>query len=56
MDFSFEDKFCKHFAALRQRFEVFVSINIYQCLLSKIDKMAILLFHDEKLNFEKEKK
>ena len=56
MDFSFKDKFCKHFAALRQRFEVFVSFNIYQCLLSKIDKMAILLFHDEKLNFEKEKK
>ena len=47
MDFSFEDKFCKHFAALRQHFEVFVSFNIDQCLLNKTDKISISLLYDE---------
>ena len=56
MDFSFEDKLCKHFAALRQCFEVFASFNIDQCLLSKTDKISVSLFYDEKLNVEKEKK
>ena len=56
MDFSFEDKFCKHFATLRQCFEVFASFNIDQCLLSKTDKIFVSLFYDEKLNVEKEKK
>ena len=56
MDLSFEDKFCKHFSALRQRFEVFVSFNIDQYLLSKTDRILISLFYDEKLNVEKRKK
>ena len=56
MDFSFKDKFCKHFAALKQRFEVFVSFNIDQCLLSKTDKISILLIYDETLNVEEKKK
>ena len=56
MDFSFEDKFCKHFAAMRQCFEVFVSFNIDQCLLNKTGKISISPFYDEKLVVEKEKK
>ena len=55
MDFSFQDKFCKHFAAIKQCFEVFVNFNIDQCLLNRTDKISISLFYNEKLDVEKEK-
>ena len=53
MDFSIEDNFCKHFKALRECFEVFVGFNIDQCLSKLTDKISILLYYDEKLNFKK---
>ena len=53
MDFSIEDNFCKHFKSLRECFEVFVSFNIDQCLSKLTDKISILLYYDEKLNFKK---
>ena len=53
MDFSVEDNFCKHFKALRECFEVFVGFNIDQCLSKLTDKISILLYYDEKLNFKK---
>lgn len=57
MDFSFKDKFCKHFVSLRQFYnEVHVSFNIDRCLPSRTDKIKISLFHDEKLDVEKKKK
>ena len=57
MDFSFKDKFCKHFVSLRQFYnEVHVSFNIDRCLPSRTDKIKISLFHDEKLDVEKKKR
>ena len=56
MDFSFEDKFCKHFAASRKCFKVLVSFNIEQCLSDRTHEITISLFYDEKLGVEKEKK
>lgn len=57
MDFSFKDKFCKHFVSLRQFYnEVHVIFNIDRCLPSRTDKIKISLFHDEKLDVEKKKK
>ena len=53
MDFSFEDKLCKYFAALRKCFEVFVSFNIDQCLSNRTNKITISLFYDEKLDLYK---
>ena len=41
MDFSFEGKFFKHFKALRDCFEVFVSSNINQCLSKMTDKISL---------------
>ena len=41
--FSFEDKFCKHFASLRQCFEVFVSYHIDQSLFKMTEKFYISL-------------
>ena len=55
MNFSFEDKFCKHSVSLRRNFEVFVSFNIDQCLSKMTDKISISLYYDEKLEVEKEK-
>ena len=56
MDFSFEDKFCKHFVSLRKSSEVFVNFNIDQCLPKMTDKIYISLYYDEKLDVEKEKR
>ena len=56
MDFPFEDKFCKYFKALRDCFEGFISFNIVQCLSKLTDKISILLYYDEKLDVEKEKR
>ena len=55
MNFSFEDNFCKHFKALRDCFELFVSFNIDQCYSKLTNKISILLYYDEKLDVEKEK-
>ena len=55
MDFSFEDEFCKHFAASRKCFKVLVSFNIEQCLSNRTHEITISLFYAEKLGVEKEK-
>ena len=55
MDFSFEDKFCKHFVSIRKCFEVFVSFNIDQCLSQITDKISKSLYYDVELDVEKEK-
>lgn len=56
-DFTFEDKFCKHFVNLRQLYnELLVSFNIAHCLPSKTDKISISLFYNKKLVIEKEKR
>ena len=56
MDFSYEDKFCKHFVSLRKSFEVFVTFNIDQCLSKMTDKISIYLYYEEKLDIEKEER
>ena len=56
MGFSFKDNFCKNFIALRDCFEVFISFNIDQYLLKLTDKISILLYYDEKLDLEEEKR
>ena len=56
MNFSFEDNFCKHFKALRDCFELFVSFNIDQCYSKLTNKISILLYCNEQLDVEKEKK
>ena len=56
MDFSFEDKFYKHFVSLKKNSEVFVTFNIKQCLSEKTDKISISLYYDEKLDIEKGKR
>ena len=56
MDFSFGNKFFKDFKTLRECFDVFVSFNIDQCLSEWTDKISILLYYDEMLDVEKEKK
>ena len=55
MDFSFEDKFCKHFVSIRKCFEVFVSFNIDKCLSQMTDKISKSLYYDVELDAEKEK-
>ena len=56
-DFTFEDKFWKHFVNLRQLYnELLVSFNIAHCLPSKTDKISISLFYNKKLVIEKEKR
>ena len=56
MDFSFTDNFYKNFIALRDCFEVFISFNIDQYLAKLTDKMSILLYYNEKLDVEEEKR
>ena len=43
MDFSFEDKICKHFVSLGRCFEVSVSFHIDQCLSKMTDKLSASL-------------
>lgn len=55
MDFSFEDKFCEHFKALRNCFEAFVIFNIDQCLLNLTGKISILFYYSENLDIEQKR-
>ena len=56
MNFSFEDKFCKHFVSLRKNSEVLITFNINQYLPKMVEKISVSLYYDEKLDVEKEKR
>ena len=54
-DFSYENKFCRHFKYLRGNTEVFVSFNIERCQSTLNDKITISLYCNNKLDVENEK-